>query len=583
MEMPKSIKDAIHDGIIHNGYNSLDPPSQELVRRKKTHTSMRQRPMYTVLTHWPPKFEGQQVPLNSSTSYSPDIEAAKQYAALPQKYAEDVLGAWYGFHDHIPYTSFQQFFNKHAFCATMSEDFFREHRERFLILLADRCFLFPEYHEHGNSSQEPLLSEAVRLTEWPSNKSDSSSKKEIDQQQWKEVGSKNRILNQGMIPTLAHQKAFIELQNNLEELITAVEQRKACLKKYDESSTPDISIAFSKVAGREPLTMVEQAEMEKLVEVFSQYFAATIDRGYQIEYQAISENAEANARSVIRQMIIWFRAYPELTSWKELVYFHLFSQNTKRIASGTLHSYKLKAEIKRLAPIVPPKYMKEISRRRTYLNIMMFDYLLLVYPPKDLEYSKFRFYRLTRYVGFSHFLIRKFDPVDFRALPSPKDGVDNLGSALTRHIYACIPNYLSYLTPGLPNDLETSMHALATFLLRDSATKTIYSRLTDRIRRALNDPIMSKDLLSGYRKVYNDQHKLIDYLNSCCIKYRLEFVGQIDLPFWIGSPQETQRLCSRFLLEYALKEGIIKEARSHLLNIAWTLFGDLGIEKAQLA
>ncbi|MBS5136068.1 MAG: hypothetical protein KHZ05_11610, partial [Oscillospiraceae bacterium] len=81
--------------------------------------------------------------------------AASPYDLLEKEEAENVLKCWNGFHDGIPYQTFQEFYSKDAFC--LSTSLYELGEEKLLDLIADRSFLYLEYNQHMNNVDCPSL------------------------------------------------------------------------------------------------------------------------------------------------------------------------------------------------------------------------------------------------------------------------------------------------------------------------------------------------------------------------------------------------------------------------------------------
>jgi len=110
--------------------------------------------------------------------------------------------------------------------------------------------------------------------------------------------------------------------------------------------------------------------------------------------------------------------------------------------------------------------------------------------------------------------------------------------------------------------------------LQDAAQMPACNRLTDKVRRCLEDQQIGPKLLKEYLSVCNDQHAVIDMLDHWCMQYGLEFIGEdihADLQF---QNKRSRSLCSRFVLEHALKEKALVEVRFHLSQIATSLLGE---------
>ena len=104
------------------------------------------------------------------------------------------------------------------------------------------------------------------------------------------------------------------------------------------------------------------------------------------------------------------------------------------------------------------------------------------------------------------------------------------------------------------------------------------NRLTDRIRFFLDDSGIGPSLLKEYLNTCSNPNAVIDKLNDWCVKYGFEFTGEdihADLQF---QNERSKALCSRFVLEYALKERALPEAHKSLSEIATFLLAEYLVE-----
>lgn len=501
-----------------------------------------------------------------------DVEEEVQahYSAAPKAKGDKVLQAWYDFHREIPCHSFQTFYSKAAFCRWIQRKHLPEDDEKaqrlFLALIADRKFLFLEYNEHLNDPEYPPMSEIVQKPD-----------RYLKSQDQKTRNHSDLIVQQGFVPTYAHVRACEQMGENYAELTGTVARRKQHIETNKKQDAPlnklyqSLHIHIAPFSG-EPSTLEAS-----LCCLFLNYMEEAANHAYSPEYQSLSTQPWSNYLPAIHTVLEYLERQ-ELMPYSALIFFHLFTQYTKKLAQGKLRDYQFKP-LYRQAPGIPPRQAQEITRRRTEHKIMLFDYLLKLLPSDDLDYMKFLFGQYTQYSGYFHFDVSRCQDSRFSCLPNSRDSVDQLGGMFRRHIRFCIPNDVGWLTPGLSKNRLSSSETLATLLLQDATNLPVYTRLTDRVRRLLANPARRNEMICGYQASCPSQKKTINLLNGWCSQYGLEFIGAESFLDLRPHTSETLRqLCGRFVLEYMLKEQIYNEARENLSQLAKQLFGKLCLD-----
>lgn len=470
-------------------------------------------------------------------------------------------------HFEFRYATFEQLYSKAAFCADIKTEYFNGDEELFLTLLADRRFLFLEKNESSNDPDSPLLSELAKQTkEYLDAKGNRSAKF---------TEAMTKLIQEKLIPTDSHKHAYREFTHNLKQLHDALDLRRKHLEQI-----PTLILDLTIPIGDTPKKPVRhEAELSTL---FSCYLRAGYERGYMSQYEELSELPQQNYLPAIRCVSNYLQEKSIPKVYWPLVFFHLFSQYTKKISEGKLKEYKF--GILNRSAIRPPAQTPPNARAQNELHIILFDHLLQLFLPEtsapnnepEIGYAKFLFHYFTKYGGYTHYSVPIFG--SFRCRPLPWDGVDNLGNVVRHHIFYCIPNLVSWLTPGLPNDRTQNSEVLAGLLLHDANYLPPRFRLTDKVRRCLDDPEKGPAIISKYQSICTDDNETQIALKKWCETYDLEFAGEDTVADLSPSRQGLRELCSRFVLEYAIKERILIDIRKKLSSIAQTFWGNLCLE-----
>lgn len=482
----------------------------------------------------------------------------KKLEPLPFEAQEQVYAHWYAFHDGIPYQDFATFYSKSSFCSSHLLQQLSD--EKFLQLISDRTFLFLEFNEHRSGWAKPSLR---TLCIAPS----ANDKKNA-----------GVVLQKGFEPTYGHRDDLNEMLEHSRQLCQALEVRKRCLQKYKNSPQQRaaqkkdvISIPIKR--GRAPNERANQ-----LSALFHAYLEKTISYAYQEDYRPYIASPVHHWAEEMAWVLheLECRSIPLEPA---LVFYCLFTNCTKRLASKKLSRFTYGDRPKKDAQEPPEEVQQNVSQRN-YCNIMLYDRLTELFAPLDLDYTNFCFYALTKFQHYTHFqpLNRKehgqdqttFQP-NLEMMPNHAEGVDQLGHLLRRNIFFCIPNRLEWMTPDLWFDSSQIALDLVVRLLRDSEIQQSAFRLTNRVRSFLkkNDAV-----LEAYIRVRENTSGAEAWLNEVCQKQGFLFDGemtQYECPFSVaGKPNY-----GRFVLEFELKERVIELCREKLLHSAQTRFQTL--------
>lgn len=533
-----------------------------------------------------------------------------------------VLQEWYNFHCQLNHEGYQDFYSKILFC--LNKDLVSKlDMLSFMQLIADRRFLFLDYNENYSLPEYPPLSEIVHAPNYYLRPSDFG-----DKQEYQIILRLNAetVLQQAFVPTSGHQSAWEEWNAHLEELQNAYALQKKLVKKYGAKKMEAVEIQIEP-ALQMPLTKRE----EKLCGLFRKYVEACYEYAYAEDMKEVL--GRRKYYGIIQYVDHYLRTnYTKDRVFHVLVFFHLFSQQMKRVAKGSLRKYRCK-------PLEPsklknqrPAAVQSTVRTRVECNIKLFDYLmelLLFDGDKDLSrkarekerdtikdaeqidneeieeslllpLAKYRFRLFTRYDQYCHYDLRKkykYDEttggvelqIDFCCRENLKDGVDLFGNLLRYHIKYCMPNQVQWLQPFITPINFTPV--LATLLLDDGQILPTRERLTDRIRLAIaNDEKSLKKqtsltteelptMVNHYQKHFLDQEQLRIDLEKWCEKLDFHFRHESALyeRDFEKDSLETQAAarCGRVVLDYALREELIRRAEKNLLARAEKLFGDM--------
>lgn len=527
-----------------------------------------------------------------------------------------LLQEWYDFHCQLDHEDYQDFYSKILFC--LNKDLVSKlDMHSFVQLIADRRFLFLDYNENYSLPEYPPLSEIVHAPNYYLQPPDFG-----NQPEYQKILQQNAetVLQQAFVPTSGHKSAWEEWNAHLKELRNAYALQEMLAKKCgNKAKTVEIQIEPTL---QMPLTKRE----EKLCELFRKYVEACYEYAYAEDMK--EDLSRKKYQGIIQYVDHYLRAnYAEDPIFQALVFFHLFSQQMKRVVKGSLRKYCCK-------PLEPsrlknqrPAAVQSTVRNRVECNIKLFDYLmelLLFDGDKDrsrkarekerdtikdaeeieesllLPLAKYRFRLFTRYDQYCHYDLRKKYvsdkttgeeelQIDFCCRENLKDGVDLFGNLLRYHIKYCMPNQVQWLQPFITPINFTPV--LATLLLDDGQILPTRERLTDRIRLAIanDEKSLKKEtsltteelptMVNQYQKHFLDQEQLRINLEKWCEKLDFHFRHESALyeRNFEKDSLETQAAarCSRVVLDYTLREELIRRAEKNLLARAEDLFGDM--------
>lgn len=574
MPLPKSVADVIEEEIERNSkHNEENDGFLRLSRRK-----------------------GDQE--NQETPVEHDTKRCSTFAILQNEtYRAELLNFWKDFHAHFVFPNFATFYGKRNFCLffsksdTIEKQLLSGGEDRFISLLADRKFLFLEDNEHGNNPDYPPMSEIVydpgrylvakQLPENPDREHIAAAKMRVNAK---------IVREQGFVPTHAHKQAYDELRDNEENIRAALQQRKEFIQcsshflKDGIPQFPTFTVHIQNLEGQATATDME------LSQLFHDFIYAVHHKAYVKKYGELLDAAQENSLSAILCVRQYLEQNPDISVDKSLVFWRLFTQETTKLAKGELKTFKFKTSERRSGLRLTGETQAP-TYRKIDCNIMLFDYLVELFQPehknneREVAYIKFQFHVFSRYNGYTHFRINDIKYLkynsenkckyDFNLIPNSRDCVDHLGGVIRYHILRCISSDVRWLTPGLPNDWSTNSSILATLLLQDLSRFSKANRLTNRIYAFLNDTEKGEECIQTYLNFRKGQSEFIDQMETWCRDNNLIFEGDIPSSDVQSSPDRTKLLCSRFVLEFMLKERALLEVRKGLAEVALKLWGNL--------
>lgn len=513
------------------------------------------------------------------------------YDLLPDSLSQtELLRFWSDFHAHFTFPDFSAFYSKRNFCMRFTGpdaniiQSLSDGEDCFVSLLADRKFLFLEDNEHGNNAEYPPMSEIVHNPKRYLASPQLAEKPTIDQKANSKLCENAKIvLEQGLIPTNAHKRAYNELIRNSEEIQAALRQRKEFIER---------SSSFLKdgVSQFQPFTIPilkldeEATETDKILSrLFYDFLHAAAHRAYVKKYNKLLDSAQSKSLAAIMCVNRYLEEHPDISVCHALVFWQLFTKETVKLATGTLEEFKFRMAMPR-SGLRLTRQTQAPTYRKINCQIMLFDYLLKIFPPigknaeREIAYAKFQFHAFSKYNGYTHFRVKnvnKFNEFDFDLIPDSKDSTDYLGGVIRYHILRCISNDVRWLTPGLPNNWSINSSILATLLLQDSTRFPKSNRLVNRINACLNDRERGYELVEMYLRLEGKQSELIDFLNRWCSDMNLVFEEDIPSSDIEISDNQMKLFCSRLVLEYMLKERTLLEVRQNLVHTAQSLWGHL--------
>lgn len=383
------------------------------------------------------------------------------------------------------------------------------------------------------------------------------------------------VLRQGFVPTVAHRADLEELQRNEQRLREALKRRRAHWVRCGLTPGADAVLPMEQFQVKiQPHSGNPTPEAEALSKLFHAYLKATHTYAYKRDYgpyldgnpdwtaemSQVLEEIESQGRQADRRLILYY----------------LFTRRTTKLAAHTLRKFKIDKPLPGKMAASNIKPTQSTVTHRNECNVLLFDHLMRCFPPEDVAYEKFRFYLLTHYEGYVHYKItwpKEGSEMLFDFVPNWDDGVDELGNLLRNHIAACIPNRMEWLTPDLRNSYRDVAVELVTRLLYDAEITAAAFRLTNRIRSFLRDE-ESKWLYDEYAKHQNDTSAVEEELSQICRDKNFVFYLEKQFHTEMMPRKNGDLVYGRFLLEFELREELIKQVRIRLLRRAEQLFSD---------
>lgn len=481
------------------------------------------------------------------------------YTCLKAEEAESVQADWNRFHQGIQYRTFREFYFKYQFCC--SERIRELGEEKFLDLIADRCFLFLDYNQHRNDGTFPSVQEACLHPHWYD-----SEKVDL-------------VLKQGFFPTNTHKEDCETWKKKRKVLEEALKRRRDHLRRYGVSSEepPRLHVEPFRVKIQEPQTSHGLAK--KLSILFHAYLKETVEYAYQSDYAPyVGDDPMAWVRETGSILEYLTQSNPQAD--QALVFYHLFTSQALKLAKHHLRVYQFGQPKEAKKARLPMENVQGTVSRRIICNIKLYDHLLSLFQPADEKYAKFCFYAFTGFQWYTHFTVP--EPQDempyqpsFQIQPNQEDGVDELGHLLRRNIFFCLSIDFTWLTPHVYNTPEWDARVLANLLLYDANIKAPAFRLTNRIQRFLEKG-EGRKLLDQYAYLQEfPTKKTVSLLNDICKKNGFSFQRE-ERMYEDGKPAEKKYLeYSRYVLEFQILEQLYAEGRRNLYQMAQKHFGNL--------
>ena len=502
--------------------------------------------------------------LDESTSLSADEKAMLEQA-------------WYSFHERAGHTDFMDFFDKTAFCrkygAVTPGD-----EELFLSLISDKDFLFPIYSErltderfspvaesYPDDPGLPPLSETVRA--YDAYITNGMPKEKLDY-----------VLAHPFIPYPKHKEEHQTWQDNLRELREAKELREDQMQRLH----PEFSAFSCTIPEKQPREELSEDE-ELLCEIFEEYVRACVKYAYESRLTGYDSPSKP-WRTAVHTVYQYLKECEEpFDGYKVIVFFHLFSHCAKKLVEGTLRQYHFGPLKERVSKEKDPAMAQRKISGRIQCNIQLFDLLAEVWSMtaaqrQDLKYI---FYVYSRYDRYWHYEVKppKRGFISFTAKEDYKDGVDHFGNLLRYRINYCIPISAEWLLPVLtPKGTEDPLITLSTFLLSEAVLKIpAQERISARIK-AYQDGDEWRELLKEYRAKYTNPAEVRDLLSQWVNDHHLTFPHEEELLYEGQSGRNVAQHGGQYILEFALRMDLIREARENLGKVAKSYFDSLCLD-----
>ena len=516
-----------------------------------------------------------------------------------------LLQDWYAVHSKLNHKGYREFYSKILFCLnkkTVSE----LNADSFLELIADRRFLFLDYNESYGMAEYPPLSEIVHSSQsYLSTDPDKKESGAVYKAQLEEDAE--TVLRQVFVPTSGHKAAWEEWNVHLNELKNAYQLQQMLAQSYTRASET-LSIRIEPI-----LQLPFEKDLEELCQLFRRYVEACYEYAYAEDLKDLlkEELYRSNIQYVYRYLN---EHHPKERVLHVLVFFHLFSQQTRRVAAGKLRSYTCSPLKPSAAKRQKPSAVQSTIRTRTECNVKLFDYLveLVLFKgdenrsrqAREQEYAaldhfentkkvpilsaaKYRFFLFAKYDQYCHYDLRnmyEYDAkikgvklkIDFHCKENQKDGVNLFENLLRYNIRYTMPNQVQWLQKFLTQLNPEPI--LATLLLDEAQIMPTRERLPDRIRLQIKSG-REENMVDKYEEHFLNQEAIREDLKEWCEKFGLYFRhGDAIYERELGRNSleaKAAAQCGQMVLDYELRAELIRRAEENLLERANVLFGDM--------
>lgn len=311
---------------------------------------------------------------------------------------------------------------------------------------------------------------------------------------------------------------------------------------------------------------------KKMARLFRAYLSALAENAYDKEAPQQLNHAEENALPWIHAIC---RNTQKGSSDFALRVWVLFTANKKKLATGRLKQYKFRTvpmKAKDDRADTRPENLDENQSRKIRCDIILFDHLLDLLQPPDREYAKFQFYARSRFDRFTHYKTSIEKLYEFNCAEEAMDGVDQLGCLIRYHIEHCLMDTPVWLTRARPNySPKPLLNSLTDLLLHDATLLPVKRRMTERMRRVIEDA-KGKEAVAQYRSKRGNEDGITKLITQLREEQNLHF--QKTHVFMDEEPLRDPNLnqCERCVIEYFLKKETFKPLYANLLKKAESLF-----------
>lgn len=477
---------------------------------------------------------------------------------------QKMFDEWNDFHSQIAYQDFSHFWDKELFVNDIEN--VELSQELFIKLICDRVFLFLNYSRSLANPAYPNL-----MVAWGRELPDESPEDTPVTRQLRE--NTLFIREHGFMPTNTLRDRWRGWQHNIRRINAALERRtkfvrqgahlpmNACRKLHRDKNDalPAVDISYTE-------------DEQKLAKLFYYYLEACCKKAYCRDYKKYLKSTT----EVIQNSLPWIHLLLEEDTLQvpiALWIWVLFTTYTTKLAEGTLKTYKFCVPTSRkndLQDVDPDKQNSNTASRKK-CNIILFNHLLDLLPPENLDYTKFQFYALSKYNRFSFYDTNVQEPYDFNCSENSNDFIDNLGGLIRYHIYHCLMNAPSWLTPPLNQRENPILDSLTCLLLHDSRLPP-KNRLTARINALLDDKSKAASYISAYKNCEPTQSARRDKLKKIVEQENLHFTPTRMFADGDIMEDHNKLFCECMVLEFALRQRAFVSYYDKLLNKAERLF-----------